>query len=773
MIEESTRTQDVVESILHIAWPIPLWLIGILVLFAMLFVTLLYHSERGRANTTIRWMLAGLRLTLLLMVLWMLTGWSWLRFKSDQPELIIVLDRSASMSTQDVGTKNSTSKQSRFERALSIFESSNRRERQNLLQHYRLEWFMVSESLEQATWDFGGDTKFSRDRAVDGNESRLGDGLIRLIQRQAGKGTAAIVFISDGINTTGATLGEAAKAARRSAIPIVAVSVGRQQELPDLRLADLLIDRDVYLGDQVTIEVSVIASDVSSADTRIVVRDLSNDKVIDETQLTISPQQRQAMARLSFVPQRAGDMTLRIAAEPIAGEEELNNNFIDAVVRVQDKTIRTLLVSDVPSYEFRFLKNFLERATQTGAETLSSFQLSTVLQDADPLFVDQDKSALRLVPSKPELIDEYDVFVFLDFDPQLISQTAQQAIFDAVTQRGAGCIFISSGPNLARRLDSWPLSKLLPVERAAQMSVGAQALQGRLAWQPSMLGGNALPMQLASTVQESLSVWQKLPEFAALGTTEQVRAGAQVICNAVDRQSGQTAPLLITQYAGAGRTAFQASDETYRWSSFLGSDLYYQRYWGQTLRWLSRGKLSGNANPIELLVEPKQVTFGQPVQFQVKLNGQSSAVEATDSVEIALESNGRRNKTLKLLRAGQASSVYQTSISDLKAGSYRALLVRPITDAPPSEDFVITAPPGEQASLRANVDGLQELAEQSRGRFYLEEHASRLFAELPTGKPTRLGALPSIPLWNSWWIALLFVTLITTEWIFRRKFQML
>ena len=56
-------------------------------------------------------------------------------------------------------------------------------------------------------------------------------------------------------------------------------------------------------------------------------------------------------------------------------------------------------------------------------------------------------------------------------------------------------------------------------------------------------------------------------------------------------------------------------------------------------------------------------------------------------------------------------------------------------EAPPSEEFSITAPPGEQATLRVNVEGLRELSEQSRGRFYLEADAERLFDELPLASP--------------------------------------
>lgn len=772
-------TQVSVETILHSAWSFPLWLIVVLALGLGAIVFGLYLSERGRAARPTRCLLAALRLALLMSVLWMLAGWSWLRFNSDQPELIVVIDRSSSMSTRDVSlageADSSSDGQSRWERAVELFDSLGRRKRERLQRQYQLQWFTLAETLDQTPVDLNGEDRLLAQLSADGMSSRLGDGLLRLIQRQAGKGTAAVILVSDGINTSGAALSEAAKAARRAAIPIVTVAVGRQAELPDLRLADLMIDSDVYLGDQVTAEVSVIASDVLTTQTRIVLRDRATDKVLDETRVTITGEQRQATARLSFIPERAGELALRVEAIAIEGERELDNNFVDETVRVQDKTIRVLLVSESPNYEYRFLKSFLERATQPDSAAAASFELLTVLQDADPLFVDQDKSALRLVPSQPEQIDQIDAFVLIDFDPQLISQTSQQAIVEAVSQHGAGCIFVSGRGSLARRLEGWPLAKLLPVERSTQLGVlgASQPAVGSQFWQPTTLGSSALPMQLAPSIAESLAVWQRLPDFVSLARVEQTKDGAQVLAQAVDRQSSTDSPLLITQFAGAGRTALQATDETYRWTSFLGSDLYYQRYWGQMLRWLSRGKLSGTAAPAELLVEPKQTAVGQPIRFQVTLGG-GQTLEAGDAiVELAIEGTSGRDRTLKLTRVEPSSQVYQLLSSDLPPGSYRARLVRPIVDASPSEEFTITAPPGEQATLRVNVEGLRELSEQSRGHFYREADAQQLFDELPPGKPTRLGALPSQPIWNAWWVATLFIALITAEWILRRKCHML
>lgn len=763
-----------VESILYVAWQLPLWIVMTLMIGLATMVVLLYRSERGRGGQPLRWLLAAIRFALLMLVLWMLTGWSWLRFKSDKPELIVVLDRSASMSTRDVDVSGtSVDVVSRWDRAVELFESLTQRQRQRLSREYQLQWFTLAETLDPLVVDLQKDDALFQQVRPDGTHSGLGDGLTRLLQRQTGKGTAAIIFISDGINTSGTSLEEVSKGARRAAIPLLTVAVGQQSEQPDLRLADLLIDRDVYLGDQVTAEVSVIVSDIPPAESRIVVRDQSTDEVLAEERVTVSGEQRQSTARLSFVPKRSGQISLRIEASAIAGEQELDNNFIVEDISVQDKAVRVLLVSGQANYEYRFLKSFLERTTSPTGVATASFELLSVLQDSDPLFVDQDPTAQRLVPSQPERIHEIDTFVLVNVDPQLISQTSQQAIVDAVLQHGAGCIFVYGEQSPLRNLTGWPLAKLLPIERGQSLVSLAAPLGTNWQWQPTPLGSAALPMQLASSTEESLRIWQQLPRMEKVSRVTQLKPGAQILAQAVQATDPAELPLLIAQYAGAGRVVLQTSDETYRWTSFQGADLYYQRYWGQLLRWLSRGKLNSGAQRIDLSIEPQQSKLGEPVRFQVRLPGQPGQADSRQTVELAIEGPVGRDSTLRLTAVDPSENVFQATQSDWNPGSYRARLVQPIVDSPPSEHFNVTAPAGEQAILRTNVDGLKQLAQQSRGRAYLAADAEGLFEQLPVGKPTRLGALPSQPIWNAWWVALLFLLLITSEWILRRRVQML
>lgn len=768
---QTVSSEITVESVLNTPWPFPLWATLVVGAALLVFVGGLYGSERGLATRGIRSLLTLLRLSLLALVCWMLAGWSFQRFKSDRPELVIVVDRSVSMDTRDevFGSK----KQTRFEFAQKLFADLDRRKRDSLNERYDLKWFTLAEQLEAQSIDLLTEKNPLQNATATGVQSRIGDGLSRLIDRQAGRGTAAVVFISDGITTSGVAMSEAAQKARRAAIPFHTLVVGQQFVQPDVRLVDLLIDREVYLGDQVTAEVSVVASDIATATTKLSLVDRSTGQTLDATTIELNPNKNQQQVRLSFVPERSGEIPLELQIEAVEGETDTDNNALQAAVMVQDKSIKVLMVFPTASYEFRFLKNLLERTQQDGATKSASFELQSVLQNADASYVEQDASSLRLVPSSASALGEFDVFVLGEPNPELISRSAQQGIFDAVTSGGSGCIFIYGSAAPSINFSAWPIGKLLPLDTATNSNALARLANGTFQWEPTSLGATALPMQLASSTAGSLEVWNRLPRASRVVQAAGVRPGAQTLVNAVDDLDGGEAPMIVTQFAGAGRTAFQASDETYRWTSYAGSDLYYQRYWGQMLRWLSRGKLNRSSEQSVLSVEPKQSRLGHPLRIQLTLGSESSRGEIPASVDVVIESEQGFRRQLSLTRSDAETATYQSTVNDLGPGAYRAVMLRPVEATPPAAAFVITAPPGEQANLRADQEAMQYLAEHTRGRSYTSKGAKQLLDRLPLGKPTRLGTLPPIPFWNSHWIAALFVTLITCEWLLRRRARML
>jgi uncharacterized membrane protein len=820
---DASNSERSIESVLQANWPLPIWATILLATAIVGLATGLYWTERGGASNLPRILLACIRSFLLGLVVWMIAGWSWLQFRSDKPELLLVVDRSASMETRDMpepNAKSDSSRQRRLDTVADLLEQLDSRQRLRLENSFHLRWFFVDEGIEPAELSLKSAAKELHAITATGAQSKLGDGLATLLSNQAGRGTAAIAIFTDGINTSGLPLSNAAAQARSAAIPIYAVATGRELAFPDIRLADLLMDEVVFLGDQVTLQVTAIASDVAEAKATIRLRDASSGDVLDREEIQFTKQRNQQQLSLSFVTKRSGEIPLQIDISEIAGETNLENNSLQRTLQVQDRKLRVLFVQRFPSLEFRFLKNLLERSQATDAKA-ASFELNTVLQEADVEYVQQDASAKRLVPSDPETLASYDVFVFGDIGPDLISRSAQQSIYEQVTVGGAGCIFVAGRDTPLQSLVGWPIGDLLPVQlggrgsqagslgydgkssqagslgydgKSSQASSlgydGKSSQAGNLGsdqmvfwnWSPTSLGSSALPLQLADSPEGSAKIWSAIPPVASVFSALTPKLGSQVL--AVGHVSGRDLmdpqanrenglPILVSQFAGAGRVALQATDETYRWTTFAGSDRYHQRYWEQMLRWLCRGRLSGGAKESQLSIEPRRSKFGQPIRFELNLRGESNSAASHQAVELMLEDSNGSKTPLALSRDVGAQRTYTTTKSDLLPGNYRAVVFQPSLQKPPSENFAIVTPPGEQANLRSDWSALKQLAEQSRGKFYTTENSGKLFSELPQGRPTRFGTLPPIPIWNQPWVPTLFVVLIACEWLLRRKLRML
>ena len=64
-------------------------------------------------------------------------------------------------------------------------------------------------------------------------------------------------------------------------------------------------------------------------------------------------------------------------------------------------------------------------------------------------------------------------------------------------------------------------------------------------------------------------------------------------------------------------------------------------------------------------------------------------------------------------------------------------------------------------------------AKTSAGKYYAIADADRLLGDLPRGRQVRIQSLPPTPIWNSPLLAGLFVGLIATEWLLRKRYGLL
>src|SRR6185437_6501616 len=94
-----------------------------------------------------------------------------------------------------------------------------------------------------------------------------------------------------------------------------------------------------------------------------------------------------------------------------------------------------LYLDSEPRYEFRYLKNYLERD--------KSIDLNVVLLSSDTEYSEQDRSALPTFPSSKEDLFAYAVVIVGDADTSDLSQAHFQFLDPFVTEKGGGVLFIA------------------------------------------------------------------------------------------------------------------------------------------------------------------------------------------------------------------------------------------------------------------------------------------------------------------------------------------
>jgi len=776
-------------TIEHVA-PWPPWFTLLLLAATAILILKLYLYERTDRDW-IKYGLAALRFTLFCLVIWMMYGLNRQSYRTDLPDLLVVVDNSESMSTVDPSTEADETTEldarldalsllpaSRLNRAKCILLADDRA----LLKSLETRFQTRLVTLDAPSANAGEDAVRALEAKLD--ESRLGGALSDALQRQRGRPVAAVVYFTDGKTTTGPPLSEVAYEAQQRSIPLHIVGLGSQQPALDLRLGELVYDDVVFAGDLVTFDFTLAADGFANQQIEV---SLQRNDGVGETvtqQIELSEDREALPIRLSYRVQEAGSYDFSIQVESRPGEVSSSNNQLQATVEVRDERTRVLLVQSYPSYEFHYLKTLLERSraddieldTMRDATTTmpnNMVELDVVLQEADPEFAVTDASAIADFPTRDELF-EYDVCIFGDVNPAFLGSHALTDLRDFVQQRGRGLIAIAGPRYFPAAYQNTALAEILPFTIGNAIApppdlpiqTGFRALLTPL--------GDQVPFtQLGPNLRSNKTIWAELPDLYWLLEVDALKPGVRVLSTHPRRTStaGNPLPVSTLSYVGAGKVLFHYTDDSWRWRIGRG-DEYFGRYWRQAIRYLCRFKL-GEGRNVELSTDRETYNRGEVVRLRARYFDERLAPEANAGVTVMLEHEGRGERQLKLEREQFGRGTFSTNITNLNSGKYHAWIVEPKREGEsPAVDFEIATMNSEMTNVQMDITDLKRAADASGGKFYTFETASTLIDELPMGRQVRIEPLPPDPIWNSWWVALVFLGVLVSEWLLRRRLGM-
>ncbi len=762
-------------------WSWAPWATLLFVLLAVAWVTFIYARESTSTGRAVRALLIAIRLALVAIVVFMLAEFTLSLRRTGLPTVAVLVDDSASMGIQDrydekrlqsLVAKRIESAELESPDRLGLAKTVLLKKGTNLLEsverRYRLKLYFVSSAARAEEGNLAAMRKAVEQLQPQGESSRLGAGVRRVLGDLRGSPPAAIILLSDGVNTDGESLEDAARYARQKGVPLFTVGIGSEQPLRDLELADLLVDDVVFVDDVVNFEYKLTGRGLAGKTVEVVLHEKDDNVVLARMKVVIDQDGKPQRLHLPYRPNQVGEFEYVLEVEHLPDEAQPDNNSQLRLISVRKEQIKVLLVQGYPNFEFRYLKHMLERD--------STIQLKTVLQDADLEYAELDETALRVFPVRREELFDFDVVIFGDVNPTYLSTSVMANLHDFVEKKGGGVAFIAGPRHMPLSYGGTPIEPLLPIDLSSvSVPDPSQPIEEGFVPRPTDLGMVSPQMQLGDNAAETARIWADLPPMFWLADVQQVKPAARVLAEHPTRLAADGGPLgvFIMQYVGAGKVLFHATDDTWRWRFRVG-DVYFARYWVQAVRYLSRSKLLGQDTDVELTADRREYRRGEPVQLRVRFIDERQAPVADDGVTVILEREGQPNQRVKLVRNATNRGIFEGSFNEAVDGKYHAWVSTPTLEGQAAgTDFLVVAPPGELERIQMDAGTLKLVADETRGRFYRIRDVDRLPGDLPPGNQVPIETLPPEVLWNRWWLLAAFLGLITSEWILRKRKGML
>jgi len=786
---EPARAGEAIVPTIRFEQTWPQWVTLLVVLGSAALIVWLYRRESG-ASLPYRLALASLRVFLVLLAVFMLSEAVLLVERTGLPYFVVMVDDSASQQVADqyedpkakaaadaLAKASGRPETTRFAVGEGYLTGDGGRVLRELQKQNKVRLYLTSGSPRLLSEiDKPEDLSPSLDKLKKveptGGQTRLGASLRQVLTELRGAPPSAVLLLSDGQTTDGESLAKAAELAARKGVPVFPLGLGSPQPARDLELTELLVDDVVFVDDLVRFQAKLLARGFEGEDVTVRLRerppgttDPSGGREIASVRVKAPANGQPQKVELQHRPRQTGEVVYTLEIEPKPRELQADNNRIERGVNVRKEKVKVLLVDSEPRYEYRYLKNYLERE-----ETID---LNVVLLSSDPEYSDQDRSALPTFPASKDDLFAYDVVLFGDTDPSFLSASQMQNLAEFVTEKGGGILFVAGEAFNPLTYKGTPLEILLPIELAEARN-------------PNAAGGSVAPFRPELTAEgrtnpifrfgddeaQSAQIWQSLPELFWLMEAPRKKPAALVLAEhpTLPGSDGKL-PVFLYQFVGSGKSMFNAVDDTWRWRFRVG-DRFFGRFWIQTIRFLARSKLVGQKQA-ELTTDRRRYQRNQPIQVRVRFPNPAIA-PSTGEVVVQVEKKGQGPRKLTLKASPTARNIFEGALPQAAEGDYEIRLLPPPTlaGAIPTASFRVDAPASELEHVQMNEPELRRVAELTGGKFYTPVTVSSLLNDLPKAQKVPLDTDPPVPLWNTWPVLALFLTVLTAEWLLRKRKQM-
>jgi uncharacterized membrane protein len=603
----------------------------------------------------------------------------------------------------------------------------------------------------------------AQDLTFGGSQTRLGAALDGAREELAGLPVSGVVLVSDGADTSEASLADALLGMKAEKLPVYAVGVGSSRLPRDVQIDRVSTPRSVLKDASLLVDVVVTHSGYAGRAVTVDVED--EGRIVGSEQVRLPADGSPATVRVRATATEAGPRLFKFRVAPQADELVPQNNTRESLIQVRDTREKLLYFEGEPRFEVKFIRRAVADDT--------NLQLVVLQRTADNKFlrlgVDGPDELVGGFPKTREELFEYRALILGSIEAGAFSGDQLQMIADFVDRRGGGLLMVGGARSFAEGgYGGTPIADALPLAIDPGTRASEPADLARLMVQPTRAGQTHAATQIAATEGASIARWRDLPQVTSVNAPLTPKPAATVLLTGTDER-GRSHPVLTWHQFGRGKAVALTLQDTWLWqmhASIALEDQTHENYWRQLLRWLVDG--------VPALVEPRttrdRVEPGDPVTIEATVVDKSH-VELNDaSVTARVTRPGGSTTDVRLEWTGDRDGLYRGTFASSEPGTYEVAVDASKGSAilGSSTTFVRANPSDAEYFDPTMHDGpLRRMAEETGGRYYTPDTVAGL-AEDVRYAGRGVTSVEERELWNMPIILLALVWLVCTEWGYRR-----
>jgi uncharacterized membrane protein len=627
-----------------------------------------------------------------------------------------------------------------------------------LSQRFVLRFFRFSSSADRV--GSAADLKYA------GTASRLGPALERARDELAGLPLAGLVMVSDGADTSDATLETELASLKARLIPVFTVGVGQERFAKDIQITRIETPRSTLKG--TTLSVDVVVSQNGYAGSTVPLNVEDNGRLVGTQQVTLPPDGESATVRVTFTASDAGARVFKFFVPTQNGEQVTQNNTRDALIEVADRRERVLYYEGEPRPEMKFIRRALEDDKNLDLDVLQRLAEEKYTRFLVEGNGNPDEQLVGGFPKTREELFAYRAIILGSVEAASFTPDQLKMLADFVSKRGGTLMMLGGRRSFAE--GGWagtPVAEVLPVELDKPVN-DKQFVLKNLSVHPTREGESSPVVQLAATEKASLAKWDDMPTVTAVNPIQRVKPGATVLLNGANNQRDSQIVLAYQRYGRGKSVAFPIQD-SWMWKMDFKvpvDDTTHATFWRRMVRWL----VDGVPGQVEMTTSLERVEPGEPFKLSAEVMDPSFTEVNDGRVVAQITSPSGKTNDVPLEWSVTKDGEYVGSFVPDEPGMYavKTTAHRGAADLGTSVTHV-RASAGDaeyfDATMRAPL--LKRIAEDTGGRFFTPANAAQL-PEAISYSGRGVTVVEERDLWDMPIIMLLILALAAGEWGFRR-----